>query len=288
MGSARPSITIIGTGALGGALLDYFKNSDYQVKSVWNSQMGRIYSGKNSRTVSYSIPREEDELGEWIFITTPDQLISEVAESLSRISVDWDEKSVIHCSGNLFSYELDSLKNKGASTLSMHPIQTFRRGDTRERFRDIFMSLEGDPETGARLESVIKDAGAKAVHLNRQQKRDLHIGAVMASNYLVSLIFSAENYLKSNQLEGGLELLESLIRQSVENILSRGTQESLSGPISRGDSETVRKHLERLKGTDLERIYRLLGKAALKLSEKKGNLSSQERELLKALLDRSD
>lgn len=286
MGFSKPSITIIGTGALGSTLQKFFRKNGYLIQSVWNSRGGSVYAGESAdyEQASSMLPENDNETGDWVFITTPDDLISKTAESLSEQPISWDNKIVIHCSGNLTSDELHKVSQKGAGTVSMHPIQTFKEGDGVERFKTITISLEGNPEAKEKLKPLIKEMGANLILLDKKQKRYLHIAAVMASNYLVALMFSVENLLKDVELDEGFNSLETLMHQTVKNIFEKGPANALTGPVSRGDSESVATHLKELQGRDQEIVYKILGFEALKIAERSGNLPQDQIDDLKRLL----
>lgn len=284
--SPKPSVTIIGTGALGSTLQRFFKEKGYLVRSTWNSRRGSVYldqSGKYKK-VEESIPENETEVGDLIFITTPDDLIRKTAQTLSGKPVSWNDKIVVHCSGNLTSEELNILSENGAKNVSMHPLQTFKKGDGSERFKNITISVEGDEEAKEFLKPIIREMEARPLKLDKRQKRNLHIAAVMASNYLVALMFSVENLLKDVDLQDGFKSLEPLVRQTVTNIFEKGSAGALTGPIARGDAESVQKHLEELKGREQEELYKILGLEAVKIADKSGNVSHDKIIALRELL----
>src|SRR5690625_7950514 len=90
----------------------------------------------------------------------------------------------------------------------MHPVQNIRRCDGRERFLDIFISLEGDPVLVSELLSLVDAAGAKPLKIDKIQKRALHLAAVIASNYLVTLQYIAEKFLAERGVEDGVKRSE--------------------------------------------------------------------------------
>lgn len=280
----KPTITIIGTGALGSTLQTFFEENGYRVRSTWNSKGGAIYSENSEQSVHRNLPENDDEIGNLVFITTPDDWIGKTAQSLSTKSISWNDKIVLHCSGNLTSDELNSLAESGAKTVSMHPIQPFKREDGSDRFKHITISLQGDEEAKEQLMPIIREMGAKSLSLTKKQKRYLHIAAVMASNYLVALMFSVENLLKDVKLEDGFDALEALVHQTVTNIFEKGPAEALTGPIARGDRESVEIHLKELKGREQENLYKLLGLEAVKIAEKSGNISEKQIGELKKIL----
>lgn len=284
MGLSKPTITIIGTGALGSTLQTFFKENGYPIRSTWNSKGGFIYSENSEQSVNRTLPETDDEIGDLIFITTPDDLIEETAQSLSKRSISWEDKTVVHCSGNLTSDELESLADSGAKIVSMHPIQPFKKGDGSDRFKNITISLQGNDDAKKQLIPIIQEMGAKSLNLTKKQKRYLHIAAVMASNYLVALMFSVENLLKDVGLEEGFEAIETLVHQTVTNIFEKGPADALTGPIARGDFESVQTHLNELKGRDQEKLYKILGQETLKITRQNGSVSDDMIDLLQEIL----
>lgn len=227
----------------------------------------------------------EEDLGNIIFLTVPDDQIKPVVSELAAAEVKWDGRSVIHCSGNLTSGEFAVLKERGAMAASMHPIQTFTQGDGADRFQGITVSLEGDQELLSKLSEWVHKMGAKPVFLNIEQKRMLHLSAVFACNYLTSLLRQSDKLLEDSGIEMDLYLLKPLILQTLDNIFEKGVQKSLTGPISRGDVQSVRKHIEMIKDdSSLSLLYRSLGLEALKITEERGGLSVEELAQLKEIL----
>lgn len=266
------SITIIGTGAVGSALEDFFLSKEYRVISTLNS--------------SSKLPEEKSGYGDLVVIATPDDTIETVAGKLGELDIDWSEKTVVHCSGSLSSDKLSAVSAAGANTASMHPIQTFKKGDGADRFKGITVSLEGSADAIDILKPIIDDMEANAIEVTPGQKQALHIGAVFASNYLVSLLHTVQTYLESEEIENGIDIMKPLIVQTLRNIFESGTAESLTGPVSRGDVQTVETHLSRLIfHPDQQALYRQLGKTALQIASENDQLTPEAAEKLTELFD---
>lgn len=280
------SITVIGSGALGGALIDFFEKHSFTIRSVYNSRGG--YVNKPDERIVYidrNLPEDESQAGNVIFLCVPDDQISKTAQSLAKTGINWHSRKVVHCSGNLFSDELQSLDEKGAQTASMHPIQTFQRGDKADRFTGIFISLEGNEEFRQDLKNLVTIMKAKPLDVQKEQKQILHIAAVFASNYVVAVLHQAESLLKKNGIEKGLDTLEPLIRQTIENSLDSGPKEALSGPVARGDSGSVTEHLKALEtDSELLHLYKTLGLKALEIAVKRGTVSTDKLEKMEQIL----
>lgn len=290
MSTSNPSITVIGTGAVGGALIDFIKNSAYRLISVWNSNGGEVFDVNDSpKFCSDTLPVSDDQIGDLLILALPDDMISPVANELAKKDLKWHLKSVIHCSGNMSSDVLKPLADCGCQTASMHPIQTFKRGDRSERFRDIFISLEGDEQLINILEDLTKQLSSKSLKLNPEQKSMLHVAAVFSSNYLVALLHQVEQILEKADLTDGIQLLEPLIHQTIQNIHQKGTVDALTGPISRGDVKSVEKHINQLeRDQTLLNAYKMLGEIAVTITEKRGDISAEKIRQIRSILSSAD
>lgn len=283
------SITIFGRGALGSALYDFFKNESFRIQSIWDKKRVEVHSTVENSTffMDKNLPTEENELGEIIFIAVPDDQIKLLSDDLSKIPLNWENRSVIHCSGNLSSDTCSSLKKRGAKVAAMHPIQTFNKGDGLHRFCDIYITLEGDDVLISELSLIINQMGAHPLKITAEQKRVIHIASVIASNYLVSLLNVSETILKDAGITESLDIIQPLVSQTVHNIFEKGVQESLTGPISRGDIQSVEDHLNLLNENQIySEIYRLLGSEALAIAQNNGNLDNEMINQFVALLER--
>lgn len=263
-------VSVIGKGAVGGALVDLFYENSITVCSVWSSESGKLMNEEGELPIpGRSVPLDSRESGTLIFITVPDDQIPNVVSQLADSSIDWSDKSAVHCSGAWFSDALQPLADKGARVASMHPVQTFRRGDGASRFQDIFISLEGDARLVNDLQQIVQLAGANSLEVDKRQKRAIHLSAVMASNYLVTLQYVAQEFLADNHIPDGFKLVEPLVKQTLDNLITEGVTNSLSGPVERGDLETVEMHLKLLQDNpDLLHLYSLLGSKTTELAEK--------------------
>ncbi|PKD44692.1 Rossmann-like and DUF2520 domain-containing protein [Rhodohalobacter barkolensis] len=284
----RPAITVIGSGAVGSAWIDYFRKAGFPIASVWNSSSGVVYGSDSEHQDerNHSLPAGESDIGDLILITTPDSIIRSVAENLSTSDIDWSDKRVVHCSGSHPASVLLPLSQKGAATASMHPIQTFKKSDDSGRLKNIYISLQGDGSFVQQLKGIVEDLNSNPLILDEHQKKAVHISAVFASNYLVALLNTSDVILKENGVEEGVNILEPLIRQTLKNILERGTEFSLTGPISRGDTTTVQDHLENLAADEeKENLYKALGRVCLGIVKRQDSLTEEQLSELQRILE---
>jgi predicted short-subunit dehydrogenase-like oxidoreductase (DUF2520 family) len=162
----------------------------------------------------------------------------------------------------------------GASIASMHPLASFTRClSPWERFQGVYFGIEGDAMALTRLRLLIESLGCFPVDILPSRKNLYHLSSVMASNYLVALIYAAGQMMETTVAkEGNPEaMLQALAGTVMANLGEDGLDNSLSGPIERGDIQTVSGHLEALKkdfpqGTEL---YKIMGKLMLQISKQR-------------------
>lgn len=283
----KPNVTIIGPGSLGSSFLSSLVKSGYEIASVISrNPAGKILETGAGDTVLIRMSEvDETNLGQLVFITAPDDSISDIAMLLSTLNIKWPGRTVAHCSGFLTSGELASIREKGGSVASFHPLQTFVKGSVTNDFKNINISLEGDPEALHVLEKVVSDLDARPLFLDQDQKSMLHISAVFLSNYLVSLGGIADRLIQNSIPGGDVRLLYPLLLQTASNLAKSNPADALTGPVARGDVQTVRKHLETLsQDKDILKAYKLLGREAIRIAERDGDIKADSISELERLL----
>jgi Uncharacterized conserved protein len=110
----------------------------------------------------------------------------------------------------------------------------------------------------------------------------------MASNYLVTMINMVERLYESIGFnsEDALKSFWPLVTGTIKNIETRGTVRSLTGPISRGDIETVKKHIQAFRDRlpEILDAYSIMGAFTVDIGLKKGTLTAERAEEIKSLL----
>ena len=284
-----PETTVIGLGGLGTALTKTLVGCDIPVKSVFNRSVDKAkeLSRQYDIPISGAFPTDCDQLGTLTFITVSDSAIGKIAERLSKLSDNFERRIFVHCSGNEPAELLDPLRKKDALTVSFHPLQTFTSESGPRTFRGIYFSLQGDQEAFPNLKNLAKKLGAYSFEVTADQKSDLHTAAVVASNYLNTLLdasveIGALGGLPKSKVE---KALLPLIQTTLENAKGMTFAEALTGPIKRGDVNTVKKHLDILEQEkELRDLYCLLGERTIKLAESSGSLDGTNAQKLRKIL----
>jgi predicted short-subunit dehydrogenase-like oxidoreductase (DUF2520 family) len=143
------------------------------------------------------------------------------------------------------------------------------------------------------LRDVVEVLGGRAIILPPGAKTLYHLAAVLVSNYTVTLTKLATDLWATfgSEPETALAALLPLLRGTVQNLTDVGLPQALTGPIARGDTGTVERHLAtlRLRAPDLLDLYRALGRETIAVAAAKGRLSDEAlRELRRLLMDPKD
>ncbi len=220
-----------------------------------------------------------------VVLAVPDDAIAEVAARLARQRAITASHVVLHLSGRHDRTILTPLAGTGAALGSLHPLQTVPTAQfAPDRWRGAYAALEGDPravQEAGRLASLL---GLAPIVLPPGAKLPYHAGAVIASNYLVVLAEFAARVARQAGLEPALaaRIYLPLMRGALESLDQLSPPAALTGPIRRGDLETVRAHLGAL-GEDDREAYARLGLEAVRLAEAAG-LGREPAEALRNLL----
>lgn len=285
-----PDITIIGLGRFGQAFAKKLNEKDLTLKSVFNRTEEPVHRLARQLKISESgtFPSQKQQLGHLVFLTLSDGVIEDIAHRLAALDRDFSGYTFVHCSGNEPAELLVPLQKKGAAIASFHPLQTFTGRSEPQDFENIFFSLQGDKQSFRMLMPLAKKLDAHAFEVTAEQKSQLHAAAVMASNYLVSLM----NVSADTGGMGGLpqkqvqKALLPLVQKTLQNISRQPLDKALTGPIARGDIQTVKQHLALLNHrSNLREVYAVLGKEAVRLARQSENINQEEAEKLLELLD---
>jgi len=277
----------IGAGTVGTALAVGLKSKGYQVAAV--SSRSRTSAQNLAQQVSgcqvFDMSQGVAENAEFIFITTPDNAISEVVSS-----VKWHPgQSVVHCSGAESTQILEPAKKLGAKVGTFHPLQTF--ASVKEAIQNIpgsTFAIEAEKPLLPTLKEIASSLGGEFIELKAGDKVLYHAAAVIACNYMVTLVKLATDLWQTFGVprRQATRALMPLLRGTLHNIETISIPNCLTGPIARGDSGTIEKHLDTLQkaAPELVSVYRELGRQTIPIALDKGKINKPEAEKMQALL----
>ncbi len=220
---------------------------------------------------------------EAIFLAVPDAVLPEMAHALAGQGPAPEECAAFHLSGALPTDVLSPLHARGYAVGSFHPLQAIAHPVTgAERLRGAYVAVSGSPVAVAVARRLAAELGSPILTVPETWRAQYHAAAVMASNYLPPLLDAACRILERAGIphEEALPAILPLIRGTLANIEELGLAASVTGPLARGDTETVELHLRALDEGD-RRLYALLGKELTRLAGPELNDDAR-----KALLER--
>jgi len=223
-------------------------------------------------------PRPETEA---VFLAVPDHVVPEMAHALAGQGRAPAGCAAFHLSGALSTEVLAPLHAQGYAVGSFHPLQAVAHPVTgAERIAGSWLAVTGAPEALAVARRLAFALGSTILTVPESRRPLYHAAAVMASNFLPPLLDIATRMLERAGVphDEALPALLPLVRGTVANIEEGGLEASLTGPIPRGDVETVGMHLRALDPAD-RRLYALLGRSLVRLSAPRLDEDSR-RELL--------
>jgi predicted short-subunit dehydrogenase-like oxidoreductase (DUF2520 family) len=264
----RASVVIVGPGRLGTVLAKQLASAGCRITEIIsrNNRHSLATATNLAQKLGATACTSSDALldAPAIWFCVPDSEVSKAAAEFSRRN--WKRKIALHSSGVLTSDALGLLRKKGAAVASVHPLMTFVEGTVPE-LAGVPFAIEGDLRAVDLAKTIVRDLGGDAFSIRKRGKAAYHAFATMICPLLVSLLATSENVAAMagiSQKEARRRMMP-IIHQTLANYSKLGPAGAFSGPIVRGDAETVRRHLKALaKNRAATSVYVALAEAALK------------------------
>jgi predicted short-subunit dehydrogenase-like oxidoreductase (DUF2520 family) len=200
-------------------------------------------------------------------LCVPDAAIEEACEGI--VDAIPPLRLVGHTSGVSDLESLASAAERGADTFSIHPLQTVPDGDADLTGTPCAVS-GSSPAARGLAGAYAEQLGMEPFAVPDEARVAYHAAAVIASNFLVALKESAADLLERSGIEGGRDLLTPLVLRTAANWAERGDG-ALTGPIARGDDQTVELHLAALRehAPELVPLYEVLAERTRALAARR-------------------
>jgi predicted short-subunit dehydrogenase-like oxidoreductase (DUF2520 family) len=285
--SNKSRLGFIGAGTVGTALAIRLSGKGYPVVAV--SSRSRSSAESLSQEISGCHVQDSKQhvadAADIVFITTPDDAIASVVSD-----VKWHSgQSVVHCSGADSTAILEPARRLGASVGVFHPLQTF--ASVRQAIDNMpgsTFAVEAESLLLDELKDMATALDGQWVELKADDKVLYHAAAVIACNYLVTLVKLATDLWQTFNVQRteAVPALLPLLRDTTNNIDKIGIPQCLTGPIARGDTGTIKKHLNALQKSApaILTTYRELGLQTIPIALAKGRIDQRQAEEMEALL----
>jgi predicted short-subunit dehydrogenase-like oxidoreductase (DUF2520 family) len=242
-----PAVTLIGPGRVGASLA-----------------RAAAEAGLQARLAGREDALEAAGEAKVALLCVPDAQITPAAEAIAPAVPPL--RFVGHVSGATSLGALAPCVERGAAAFSLHPLQTMPDAESDLRGVPCAIAAE-DPGAEALARSLGERLGMRPFAVPEEHRAAYHAAAVIASNFLVALEESAAELLAEAGVDDARTLLAPLVLRTASNWAERGG-EALTGPIARGDAETVDRHLEAIDevAPELRALYEVLAERTVALA----------------------
>lgn len=206
-----------------------------------------------------------------LFLAVPDRVVPDLAQAVAAQGDAPRGCAAFHLSGALSTEVLGPLHARGYSVGSFHPLQAIAHPVTSaERLPGSYVALTGEPGALGVGRRLCSDLGCPTLSVPETWRPLYHAAAVLASNFLPPLLDAAARILERAGVDhdDALPALLPLVRGTLANIEEVGVEAAITGPVARGDVETVALHLRALEGGD-RRLYAFMARELTRLMDER-------------------
>lgn len=222
-----------------------------------------------------------------VVLSVPDGVLPEIAHALAGLGDAPPGCAAFHLSGALSGDVLAPLHARGYAVGTFHPLQSIAHPVTgADRLPGCAIAVSGEPVAVRVARRLVGYLGAQEISIPVTQRPLYHAAAVLGSNHLAVLLALAGRLLVRAGVDEdrALDALLPLVRGTLENVAAMGLGPALTGPVARGDAETVRLHLGSMEPRERE-VYRALSRELVRLADEWDVLESQGAAALLEVLD---
>jgi predicted short-subunit dehydrogenase-like oxidoreductase (DUF2520 family) len=243
-------IGVVGAGRVGAVLAAALRAAGHEISAAAGesaasrNRMASLLPGVRADKPT-SVARSCDLL----LLTVPDDMLANVVTMLADSGALRPGQRVVHTSGKHGVSVLEPAVRVGAEVLAMHPAMTFTGTEMDlARLRGCVFGVTAGEGTRALAESLVADLGGSTVWVEEDKRTLYHAGLAHGANHLVTLVAQAMDLLRASGADDPAGTLRPLLTAALDNALRSGDA-ALTGPIVRGDVETVRAHVADIAAT---------------------------------------
>jgi predicted short-subunit dehydrogenase-like oxidoreductase (DUF2520 family) len=247
----RGALAIIGAGRVGRALGRRLHESGWKIGAVVtrneaSARKAVRFIGAGQARAALSL---EVLAARLILISTPDDTIANVARELARVGgEELRGKIVMHTSGALSAAVLQPLRKFGASTGSVHPLQSFSGVAVPALDGKVF-AIEGDQLAVRCARQIVRALGGLPVQIQGRSKPLYHAAAAFAAGHVLAIEEASVQLLMLAGMKRAeaVRALLQLTRQVLDNFERLGPSPAWTGPLARGDFGVVATHMSAMR-----------------------------------------
>lgn len=275
MTARNPTTFIVGAGPVATALAGAMRLGGVPVLGLWARRAPAARAAGSAAGVAAFSSAPPDVLleSEVVVVAVRDAAVHEVATMLVGTGLVNKRHVLLHCAGASSAEQLlGGVADRVGGIGTLHPLSAIADGRAAMRaLKGTVFGVEGD-ELGRRAaERLVGAIGGVVLELEQAQMAAYHCAAALASNYLVAAVDAAAAVLVGAGVApaAAVQALVPLAEGAIQNVRAKGTTDGLTGPVRRGDAQTVQRHLEALRSKpELAEIYRALARRAVDIASR--------------------
>jgi predicted short-subunit dehydrogenase-like oxidoreductase (DUF2520 family) len=261
---ARLDVGVIGAGRVGTALAVALGRAGHKVtgaSAVSDASRSRVE--RFLPDVPVLQPAEVISRADLVLLTVPDDALRGLVTGLAATGAPLAGRLLAHTSGRYGVAVLEPAGALGALPLALHPVMTFTgRPDDVDKLAGICFGVTAPPALRPAAEVLVMEMGGEPVFIAEEDRPLYHAALAGGANHLVTLVVQAADLLARAGVGQPGRMLGPLLSAALDNALRLGDA-GLTGPVARGDAETVQGHVEALREAAPEALAAYLALARL-------------------------
>jgi predicted short-subunit dehydrogenase-like oxidoreductase (DUF2520 family) len=284
---ARLRVGVVGAGRVGTALAVALGRAGHEVSAV------SAVSDASIRRIEQRLPgvaiRQPPDVvasADLVLMTVPDDVLPGLVAGLAATGAAVEGRLIAHASGRHGLAVLDPVVRAGALPLALHPVMTFTgRPDDIDRLAGISFGVTAPDPLRPVAEALVVEMGGEPVFIAEEQRDLYHAALASGANYLVTLVVQASDLLRDAGVTHPARMLGPLLSAALDNALRLGDA-ALTGPVARGDADTVASHVNALRAGAPEALpaYLALARLTADRAVAAGTLSAPDAQRLLGVL----
>jgi predicted short-subunit dehydrogenase-like oxidoreductase (DUF2520 family) len=245
MSGQRHNIGVIGAGRVGAVLAVALEAAGHRIAAVaGESNASRTRIETLLPGVHVDKPTAVAKSADVLLLTVPDDSLDNVVRMLVASGAIPTGQVIVHTSGRHGLGVLEPAIAIGAHGIAMHPAMTFTGTDVDlNRLAGCMFGVTAEGDDRAFAHELVADLGGRVVWVAEDRRALYHAALAHGANHLVTLVSQAMDLLRDAGSDDPAATLGPLLRAALDNTLAYGDA-ALTGPIVRGDVQTVRTHLQ--------------------------------------------
>src|SRR6266702_2439410 len=261
---AQLAVGVVGAGRAGTAMAVALARAGHRVVAA--SAVSQASADRISRSLPQArvtAPEQVVEAADLVLLTVPDDALPDLVAGLAATGVRMEGRLVAHASGRHGLAVLGPAVRAGALPLALHPGMTFTgRPDDIDKMAGICFGITAPDSLRTVAEALVLEMGGEPVFIAEEHRDLYHAALASASNYLVTLVAQASDLLRDAGVADPARMLGPLLGAALDNALRLGDA-ALTGPVARGDADTVASHIAALRAASPESLPVYLALARL-------------------------